>query len=325
MVTLAVADAGAVAAAVSDAVSAAVAEAQEQEAPIHTTLPAPELELEPEPEEPPMPESQWRPWVGSLRSARGPQTLASFERLFAQSYLPLANAIAAGVSDPDATDAAEEFRRTFSRAYSEACPTFPLTAKRPKMVLDAHDIAARMARQHGARTTHLLLVSSMRWDIGARMREALGRAMTGRGQIVGETSLFAALPTTTWRQLEGIARGLESLRNPAEHRDEDPVRGRTAEIVRRVRVGPRDVYKLDWVDAAVRASPGRLIDDLPAIAAECSDIVAKHALSLQPRTLLLVFGDHGFSIDAEGLATWGGASPEEVIVPAFGVLVGELH
>jgi hypothetical protein len=43
----------------------------------------------------------------------------------------------------------------------------------------------------------------------------------------------------------------------------------------------------------------------------------------------MVFGDHGFALDAlEGgisRARHGGASPEEVLVPAFAWLVGGVH
>lgn len=307
-----------VARAVSEAIAEVPAHADARMQPAASTMPAPVSE-------PGIEESVWRPWAKALRDARGPQTLAVFERIFTESYLPLANAVASGLSHAEAVGSVDEFRRSFARAYTDAVPMFPLTSKRPKMVLDAHDVAGRLARRHGARTTQLLLVSGMRWDIGARVRESLSTLLAGRGSVVAETSLFASLPTTTWRQLDGIARGLESLRNPAEPQSDDPVRGRTSEIVRRVRVGARDVYKLDWVDAAVRATSSGIMDDLPAIAAACADLVLKHALTLPPRTLLFVFGDHGFCVDASGRISWGGASPEEVIVSAFGVLVGELH
>jgi hypothetical protein len=48
-------------------------------------------------------------------------------------------------------------------------------------------------------------------------------------------------------------------------------------------------------------------------------------ISRAPRTLLLVTGDHGFTIDRGGSARQGGASPEEVLVGAFALLVGETH
>ena len=55
------------------------------------------------------------------------------------------------------------------------------------------------------------------------------------------------------------------------------------------------------------------------------EIVARHSDHLPPRTLLVVFGDHGFALDERGAACQGGASPEEVLVPAFAFLTGETH
>jgi hypothetical protein len=52
-------------------------------------------------------------------------------------------------------------------------------------------------------------------------------------------------------------------------------------------------------------------------------------LKLPPKTLVFVFGDHGFVLDPlDGGTTRGrsgGASPEEVLVPAFAWLVGSVH
>jgi hypothetical protein len=53
--------------------------------------------------------------------------------------------------------------------------------------------------------------------------------------------------------------------------------------------------------------------------------IARHAAQLAPRTLLFVFGDHGFTIDAHGTIRHGGASPEEVLVPGYALLLGEVH
>ena len=61
------------------------------------------------------------------------------------------------------------------------------------------------------------------------------------------------------------------------------------------------------------------------IAETVADALVHHVGSLQPRTLLLVLGDHGFSVDRRGGITQGGASPEEVLVPGYAWLVGELH
>ncbi len=270
-------------------------------------------------------EGKWKTWATALTAARGPQTLAAFERLFAQSYLPLATALDAGLREPKARLAREEFAKNFARAYSESFPTFALTGKRPKLVLDAYDVAARMARLHGARTTHLLLVDGMRYDVAARVTTQVLANLSGRASLVDRITIFSALPTITARQLETLARGPISLAQQSEADDDEPIRDRTAETVRRIKVGSRDVYKLDLLEARLKNSHDHAMSALAAIEDECTAAIVKHARTLPPRTLLLVFGDHGFRFDDEGAAVQGGATPEEVILSAYGLLVGELH
>src|SRR5262249_44847857 len=154
--------------------------------------------------------------VIALTAARGPQPLAAFERLFATAYMPLTRAIEVGLDDHRALAAHDEFRRSFARMYGEMCPTFAVTGKRPRMVFDAPDVAARVARLHGAGQTQLLLVDAMRFDLGLRVRDALAREIGARASLAEEMLLFSALPTTTGRQLEVLARGLEALRAPPE-------------------------------------------------------------------------------------------------------------
>ena len=123
-----------------------------------------------------------------------------------------------------------------------------------------------------------------------------------------------------------LARGVEALRVPVDQEPElESLRGRTAEHVRRMRVGSRDLYKLDLVEARVREAGTRVLDALPTIGESVARVVAHHAEGLAPRTLLFVIGDHGFSIDKSGAARHGGASPEEVLVPAWALLVGDVH
>jgi hypothetical protein len=269
----------------------------------------------------------WRHWTLSLTAARGPQPLGAFEKLFAVDYMPLANAISAGLDDSRALHAWDEFRRTFSRSYGEACPTFAVTGKRPRMVLDAPDVAARIARLHGARTTQLLLVDAMRFDLGAMVKDELVGTFGSRASLTDETLLWSALPTTSARQLETLSRGVDALRSSSaeNEREADPLRGRTAEMIRRIKIGSRDVYKLDLVEARLRELTTHALPALPEIAGDVADAISRHAMTLQARTLLFVFGDHGFTLDRDGAPHAGGASPEEVLVPAFAFLVGETH
>ena len=87
--------------------------------------------------------------------------------------------------------------------------------------------------------------------------------------------------------------------------------------------------KLDVIEAAIaepgKAEPARL-DELADAVAEA---MAEYLLKLPPRTLVMMFGDHGFLLDPVVTGTSagrsGGASPEEVLVPAFAWLVGNVH
>ncbi len=271
-------------------------------------------------------EEAWRAWTLQLVAARGPQSLAVLERLFTESYMPLANELAAGLDDARARSAHDEFRAAFAKSYTEAFPTFASTTKRPRMVLDVHDTANRIARLHGARSTRMLLVDALRWDVCRLVQERLVARLGERAAMTDELVLWSALPTTTMRQLETIARGVEALRAPGEmDADAEPPRGRTAEYVRRLRVGPRELHKLDVVESRLQGARGGVLRAIPEIAETTAEAIARHADTLAPKTLLFVFGDHGFTIDRTGTARQGGASPEEVLVGAFALLVGDVH
>lgn len=271
-------------------------------------------------------EERWRACTLQLAAARGPQPLAVLERLFAEAYMPLANALARGLDDPRARHAHDEFATTFSRGYSEAFATFASTTKRPRMVFDAHDVAAKIGRLHGARSTRILVVDAMRWDLARLVEERLVAKLGSKASLTDELLLWSALPTTTLRQLETIARGIEALRIPASlDAEPEPPRGRTAEYVRRMRVGPREIHKLDVIESRLQSARGRIVQELPEMAEDAAEAIARHADTLAPRTLLFVTGDHGFAVDRTGVARQGGASPEEVLVGAFALLVGDVH
>jgi hypothetical protein len=298
----------------------------EPELPSHEPAPAPAIARHTAGASLATSDDRWRTWTLQLSAARGPQPLAMLEKLFAESYMPLANAIAAGLDDPRARHAHDEFAATFSKGYREAFATFAGATKRPRMVLDAHDVAARIARLHGARSTRVMLVDAMRMDVARLVEERLVAMLGARASLTDELLLWSALPTVTLRQLETLARGVEALRSPAElEEDPEPPRGRTAEYVRRMRVGPREIHKLDVIESRVRTMRGRIVEQLPDVADAAAEAIARHVETLAPRTLLLVTGDHGFTIDRAGVAKQGGSSPEEVLVGAFAMLIGDVH
>ena len=268
--------------------------------------------------------------VAALGSARGPQSLATLEATFVKSYVPVDRELGMGFGDVRAKDARDEFRRGFARAYTDAFPTLAVRGRRPKMVLDVWDHAHQISKACGARTAHVLVVDAMRFDIGVMIRDELRIALDGRGGIVDESILWAALPSTTARQLETLARGKIALSSPAEDLSEiDSLRGRAADEARRMRIGSRELRKLDLVIARLmtwqHAGERGVLEIMPTVAKQAASAIMRAAAELPPRALLLVTGDHGFTFDAEGHVVCGGASPEEVLVPAFACLLVELH
>src|SRR5690606_8619771 len=84
--------------------------------------------------------------------------------------------------------------------------------------------------------------------------------------------------------------------------------------------------KLDVLEAAL-AEPGKAeTSRLDELADAVAEAMADYLLKLPPRTLVMMFGDHGFLLDpvvgGTSAGRSGGASPEEVLVPAFAWLVG---
>lgn len=299
---------------------------------------APEPEPEPEPaakkSHPPLDPNaalEWRRWVQELESTRGPKPLAVIERTFVSAYVPLSDALARGVAGEEAAPVALAWAKSFERSYSEAFDALRVRGKRPTMVLDVPDLALRIGRLHGARSAQLILVDGMRFDLGLRVNERLRPLLGQHAALTERLLLWSALPSTTAMQLELIGRGAQGLKEVTGETDSEiPVaRGRAATTLRRIRAGQREVLKLDLVESAMSVPGGPLAERLDDLADEAAEALAGHLLKLPPRTLALVFGDHGFTLDPVGGGTSaahsGGASPEEVLVPAFAWLVGSVH
>lgn len=264
-----------------------------------------------------------------LAAAAGPKPVRIIEELFRTRYMPLLEVIGCGHHETAAHDAVARWSSSFEKSYTDAFTAIRVTGKRPTMVLDAPEQAARLARLHGARGVQLLLVDAMRFDLGQRTMESLRERLGDQGKLVGRSLLWSALPTTTPAQMNLLARGPRGLSEAPPSSDRDPVvqRGRSVTTLRRVRIGQRDLLKLDVVEARLREAGLPFEQRLAALADETSAIVAAYARSLPPKTLLYLFGDHGFVLDGDARgtdpATQGGASPEEVLVPAYGWMIGD--
>lgn len=277
-------------------------------------------------------ESDWKQWVSELTTARGPKPLSVIERMFVSAYVPLADAVARGIGDASARQVLSTWASSFEQSYREAFAALRVRGKRPSMVLDLPDIALRIGRLHGARRVELICVDGMRFDLGLRVEQRIRWRMAQEVALTERLLLWSALPSTTDVQLELLGRGPEALKTwTGEVSSEIPVaRGQNARTPRRVKVGHRDLLKLDLVEARLMEPSGdheaERLDDL---ADELAEVLSAQLARLPARTLAIVFGDHGFKLDAMDSGTTsarsGNASPEEVLVPAFAWLVGGVH
>ncbi|HEX3775393.1 MAG TPA: hypothetical protein VHV51_13070 [Polyangiaceae bacterium] len=274
---------------------------------------------------------EWRTWLHDLEAARGPKPLAAVERMFVTSYVPLCDAYARGIATAEAKRTLDTWSASFEQSYKEAFDALRVRGKRPTMVLDVPELAQRMGRLHGARSVQLVLVDGLRFDLGLRVEQRL-RALLGQGAALTERLLlWSALPATTAVQLELIGRGAEALRDFSGDADNDvPVaRGRMATTLRRIKAGYRELLKLDVVESRMSEPDGDEITRLDELADETARSLGAYMKRLPARTLVFVFGDHGFTLAPRGSGTTrarhGGASPEEVLVPAFAWLVGGVH
>lgn len=274
---------------------------------------------------------QWESWMRDLESARGPKPLAAVERMFVTSYVPLRDALVRGIAEPRAEATLEAWATSFAQSYKEAFAALCVRGKRPTMVVDVPDMALRIARLHGARSVQLVLVDGMRFDLGLRVEQQL-RALLGQEVALTERLLlWSALPSTSAAQLDLLGRGPEALKEwTGAVESEIPVaRGRGASTPRRVKIGHRELLKLDLVEARLSEVGPDEASRLDALADETADALAHYISRLPARTLVMVFGDHGFLLDPiEGgtsKARQGGSRPEEVLVLAFAWLIGGLH
>ena len=156
--------------------------------------------------------------------------------------------------------------------------------------------------------------------------------MAERAVCVEEPLLWSALPTVTPQQMHLLSRGARGLSDDGPQSERDAVIHREGSVttLRRVRIGPRDLVKLDVAEARLREAGPAYAQRFDQLADEIASVIASFSDSLQPRTLLFVFGDHGFhlpleSLSSTGPAEQGGATPEEVLVGAQAWLVGNVH
>lgn len=275
---------------------------------------------------------EWKSWVKNLEAARGPKPLSVIERMFVTDYTRLREAVRRGVADPSASAILDEWQESFSQSYSEAFDALRMRGKRPTMVLDLPPLAARLGRLQGAKRVQLLLVDGLRFDLGLMVQDQM--RSIAQAALTERLLLWSALPSKTAYQLNLLAAGPDGLKDrELAQADEPPAlvaRGKAACVPRRVKCGGLELLKLDVVADRLRQGDRPVDERLEQIAAETAVAIVEHLQKQPPRTMVVVFGDHGFSLHPEKRGTAdevssGGASPEEVLVPAFAWLTGAVH
>jgi len=279
-----------------------------------------------------MPPGTVQRFCDDLDEASGPKPVSVVEELFRNRYTPLVDALNRGLDDTVARAVVDDWRSAFEKSYADSFTAMKVTGKRPSMVLDVPELATRIARVNGARVVQLLLVDSMRYDLGQRVLDRLKSQLGERAACVEQNLMWSALPTVTPVQLHLLARGPRGLQDLEARSERDPTIHRDGSVtaMRRVRIGHRDLVKLDLVEARLRDSGGPYDERMDSIALEVAEVIARFTESLAPRTLLYVFGDHGFRLavpqaGTTGPAEQGGSTPEEVLVGGQAWLVGDLH
>jgi len=131
--------------------------------------------------------------------------------------------------------------------------------------------------------------------------------------------LWTALPSNADAQ---------QLGEPAIVRRSRPeVKPGTLPSIEPLRVGNRNLLKLDHIPGDLARSAEPEAARIERLARELADVIVPWMREQPPETLMVVFGDHGFhwQAHAEGTsaAQFGGALPEQVLVPASGWLLRE--
>jgi hypothetical protein len=271
-------------------------------------------------------------WLRELEATRGPKPLSAIERLFQSAYLPLQRAVNLGEAPENAPAMLEEWSTSFAKSYKEAFEALKLRGRRPLMVMDLPEAAHRLARLHGARHVQLLLVDGMGYDLGQRINQRLHTVLAQKAACAEKLMLWSGLPVTTATQLELLGRGQNALREFTGEIDEEVVvnRGRTANTIRRIRTGHRELFKLDLVEAMLVGMGDKIEPRLDAIVDAVTPVIATHVAQQATGTLVMVFGDHGFVFETDEQGnTIQVAAPtgrvEEVLTPAFAWLAGAVH
>lgn len=193
------------------------------------------------------------------------------------------------------------------------------------MVRDIFEVAQRWLNQYRARNFQILLVDSMRFDLGQRLNETLEQRLGGQGVCRDQSLLWAALPSNSVAQRlaeAGPARPASNGKTPTLAETSSAAPGG----IETVRVGSRELFRVNRLSDDLSKPGEREAQRLERLAGMLAEIVMPWLKTRAPDTLVVVFGDHGFHWQSgEGgtsVAQRGGALPEQVLVCASAWLLG---
>jgi hypothetical protein len=257
-------------------------------------------------------------WANQLQGMSGPKVHGSIEKAFITAYLPLCREIAAGSAPAEAAAAARKWAEGFAQGYACAFRQLNARPRRPLMVKDVVDVGLRWLGQHYARQCQLLLVSGLRFDLGQRLNEEIEQRLGPGAVCADQCVLWSALPSNADAQ---------QLGEPAIVRRSRDSKPATPAAIEPLRVGNRNLFKLDHVPGDLLRSGEPEAARLERLARELCDVILPWMRQQPPETLMVVFGDHGFHWQAQPggttAAQCGGALPEQVLVPASAWLLRE--
>jgi hypothetical protein len=257
--------------------------------------------------------NQIRELCAALSSAHGATSFASLEELFLTAYCPLEQAVGDDPAQSGPREVLSRWATQFQTCYQQAFERMRLSRQRPRMAFDAPKLAFQLSRAHDAPGFELVMVDAFRFDVGQRVYDKLRLQLSGQAECVERGLLWAPLPSNTAATLELLARGADGLRAlKGDLKESTVVSIKEARRLRKLRVGPHSLFKLDAIQTLLE--PGKSWDGhgLDQLAAEVSVSSARFIRQKPTGTLVFLFGDHGFRLSDGG---HGGATPSEVLVP----------
>lgn len=199
----------------------------------------------------------------------------------------------------------DNLARDFSEFYQNALPVWEKEGEeRPTMIQDIPFLLSRKRGVPDHARHHYLFMDGMRWDLWEVIKVNFFGKMADRFRVVREGPLWAHQPTDTSTQLAYLEQAFQ-----AAYPD-----GQAEELL----------WKISGIDERIHTEKGSLEFLFANVVRYLELDLAFRLTNLRPRTLLIIFSDHGFVENKSFSRTdkyeaprylHGKDSPFEVIVP----------